>query len=140
MALSPVRLRASMSAGSADTIAFTRSNSPALMASMNARVSGMARFYLALAAATGLSFPLAAQSPQSQERPPLGSSITLDPLGELPPSARPFPPPRARRGGGGGAGRTAAARGRARQHLDADAVPAGRRRHHRSERHRHAAA
>ena len=49
MALSPVRLRASMSVGSADTIAFTRSNSPALIASMKAAllevVSGMPRFY-----------------------------------------------------------------------------------------------
>ena len=49
MALSPVRLRASMSVGSADTIAFTRSNSPALIASMKAAllevVSGMHRFY-----------------------------------------------------------------------------------------------
>ena len=51
MALSPVRLRASMSVGSADTIAFTRSNSPALIASMKAAllevVSGMPRFYRA---------------------------------------------------------------------------------------------
>src|ERR1700761_1255215 len=50
MALSPVRLRASMSVGSADTIAFTRSNSPALIASMKAAllevVSGMHRSYL----------------------------------------------------------------------------------------------
>src|SRR5580765_197460 len=55
MALSPVRLRASMSVGSADTIAFTRSNSPALIASMKAAllevVSGMPRFYRAAAAA-----------------------------------------------------------------------------------------
>src|SRR2546427_312628 len=49
MALSPVRPRASMSVGSADTIALTRSNSPALIASMNAAVaaaSDMGRFYL----------------------------------------------------------------------------------------------
>src|SRR5882724_9092200 len=55
MALSPVRLRASMSVGSADTIAFTRSNSPALIASMKAAllevVSGMPRFYPAQARA-----------------------------------------------------------------------------------------
>src|SRR5262245_20671860 len=90
MALSPVRLRASISSGSADTIAFTRSNSPALIASMNARLSGMARFYLALAAAVSLPLGLAAQSPPSQERPPLGSSITVDALGELPASASLF--------------------------------------------------
>src|SRR5438445_10648999 len=47
MALSPVRLRASMSVGSADAIAFTRSNSPALIASIKAAVSGMGRFYRA---------------------------------------------------------------------------------------------
>ena len=51
MALSPVRLRASMSVGSADTIAFTRSNSPALIASMKAALlevaSGIPRFYRA---------------------------------------------------------------------------------------------
>src|SRR5215510_3437016 len=90
MALSPVRLRASTSAGSADTIALTRSNSPALMASMNARLSGMARFYLALGALLALSPPLAAQPAPSQERPPLGSSITVDALGELPSSASLF--------------------------------------------------
>src|SRR5206468_4506220 len=58
MALSPVRLRASMSVGSADTIAFTRSNSPALIASMKAAllevVSGMPRFYPAAPAWAGL--------------------------------------------------------------------------------------
>src|ERR1700704_4846349 len=58
MALSPERLRASMSVGSADTIAFTRSNSPALIASMKAAllevVSGMHRFYPACGPAAGL--------------------------------------------------------------------------------------
>src|SRR5580765_4132716 len=58
MALSPVRLRASMSVGSADTIAFTRSNSPALIASMKAAllevVSGMPRFYLGCDPKAGL--------------------------------------------------------------------------------------
>src|SRR5881628_1444844 len=57
MALSPVRLCASMSAGSADTIAFTRSNSPALIASMKAAllevVSGMPRFYRGRRATAG---------------------------------------------------------------------------------------
>src|SRR5262245_49694751 len=91
MALSPVRLRASMSAGSADTIALTRSNSPALMASMNAKLSGtMARFYLAVAMVVGVSRPIAAQPTPSQERPPLGSSMTVDALGELPASASLF--------------------------------------------------
>src|SRR3979490_113597 len=59
MALSPVRLRASMSVGSADTIAFTRSNSPALIASMKAAllevVSGMHRSYPGCGAAAGLT-------------------------------------------------------------------------------------
>src|SRR3954466_1663709 len=59
MALSPVRLRASMSVGSADTIAFTRSNSPALIASMKAAllevVSGMPRFYRAGSTRAGLT-------------------------------------------------------------------------------------
>src|SRR6185369_12571934 len=58
MALSPVRLRASMSVGSADTIAFTRSNSPALIASMKAAplevVSGMHRSYPGCGATAGL--------------------------------------------------------------------------------------
>src|SRR5262245_51352491 len=90
MALSPVRLRASRSSGSAETIAFTRSNSPALMALMNARLSGMARFYLALGVALALPAPLAAQPPSSQERPPLGSTFTVDALGELPASASVF--------------------------------------------------
>src|SRR4051812_32835880 len=57
MALSPVRLRASMSVGSADTIAFTRSNSPALIASMKAAllevVSGMHRSYPGCGVAAG---------------------------------------------------------------------------------------
>jgi hypothetical protein len=60
------------------------------MASMNARLSGMARFYLALAAAAALSASIAAQSPPSQERPPLGSSLTVDALGELPSSGSIF--------------------------------------------------
>src|SRR6266481_405052 len=56
MALSPVRPRASMSAGSADTIAFTRSYSPALIASMNAAsLSGMGKLYLADAPPDGFS-------------------------------------------------------------------------------------
>src|SRR5262245_2563417 len=96
MALSPVRLRASINAGSAETIAFTRSNSPALMASMNAALSGMARFYLPCLLAALASVPAAAQStsppssPPAQERPPLGSTITVDALGALPASATVF--------------------------------------------------
>src|SRR5689334_11698751 len=90
MALSPVRLRASSSVGSADTIAFTRSNSPALIASMNAKASGIARFYLALAVAAAWTVAAAAQSPPPQERPPLGSTFTVEALGELPASASLF--------------------------------------------------
>src|SRR5579864_6226439 len=49
MALSPVRLFASMIVGSTEIICFTRSHSPALIASMNAaeleETSGMVRFY-----------------------------------------------------------------------------------------------
>src|SRR5947199_3787443 len=88
MALSPVRPRASMSAGSADTIAFTRSYSPALIASMNAAsVSGMRRLYLPALAllCTIAAAPVAAQTtPDRIERPPLGSTLTVDALGDLP--------------------------------------------------------
>src|SRR5215211_3483201 len=97
MALSPVRLRASMSVGSSDTIAFTRSNSPALIASMKAAlldvVSGiMPRFYRFVAAVVVSSVAAAAsaQTPQTQtsrERPPLGAIITVGPLGLLPTAA-----------------------------------------------------
>src|SRR6476646_6449435 len=72
MALSPVRLRASMSVGSADTIAFTRSNSPALIASMKAALlevaSGMHRFYRGRCATAGLP-----PSPASSGEPGHGS-------------------------------------------------------------------
>src|SRR5436190_6794802 len=132
MALSPVRPRASMSAGSADTMAFTRSYSPALIASMNvASVSGMGRLYLpshsrpefgaasspsanhqahtrsrnheahkdhkedegraarrriAIALlCTIAAAPAAAQtSPDHADRPPLGSTLTVDALADLP--------------------------------------------------------
>src|ERR1051325_8094425 len=98
MALSPVRLRASISVGSADTIAFTRSNSPALMASMNAAaVSGMGKFYRVgsvsrLCGACGLIVrvapPAGAPPPLPfEERPPLGAEITVEALAELPTSA-----------------------------------------------------
>src|SRR5258708_34830882 len=115
MALSPVRLRASMSVGSPDTIAFTRSNSPALIASMKAAlvevVSGMPRFYRAVSAGlkacttpvvqtfrsavfVAIAATAHAQTPPapapSQERPPLGASITVDALGSLPASANLF--------------------------------------------------
>ena len=64
---------------------------------MNARLSGMARFYLALAAfvlapAAASAQPSQAQNPATapghvKERPPLGSSITVSALGTLPASA-----------------------------------------------------
>src|SRR5439155_22936719 len=100
MALSPVRLCASMSVGSADTIAFTRSNSPALIASIKAALlevaSGISRFYRAatIVALLGHAVPARAQDPppppMSQERPPLGASITVGALGDLPSSANLF--------------------------------------------------
>src|SRR5207244_12131437 len=100
MALSPVRLCASMSVGSADTIAFTRSNSPALIASMKAALlevaSGIPRFYRAamIVALVGDGAAARAQTssrpPASQERPPLGASMTVDALGTLPSSANLF--------------------------------------------------
>src|SRR5262245_10897154 len=85
-----------MRPGSADTIAFTRSNSPDLMASMNASLSGMPRFYLALAASVMLSAAAHAQSsapqapPAPAERPPLGSSLTDDAFGSLPSTSTVF--------------------------------------------------
>src|SRR5262249_16376494 len=101
MALSPVRLCASMSVGSADTIAFTRSNSPAFIASIKAArlevASGIPRFYRAavIVALLGHAIPARAQTPPappplSEERPPLGASITVDALGTLPSSANLF--------------------------------------------------
>src|SRR5262245_27571699 len=87
MALSPVRLRASINVGSADTIAFTRSNSPALIASMKAAaLSVMGRFYLAILWCL-VSASAAAQTPISfEDRPPLGAEITVGPIGNLPSS------------------------------------------------------
>src|SRR5437899_1610004 len=102
MALSPVRLRASISVGSADTIAFTRSNSPALMASMNAAapvalVSAMLRFYrviCVLLVSAFLASPAqsqtAAPQPPSQIRPPLTSTLDLDLLRDLPTANTPL--------------------------------------------------
>src|SRR4030081_1349791 len=98
MALPPVRLRASMSVGSADTIAFTRSYSPALIASMKAALleldSCMPRFYRGPAAALAwlvLGAVAHAQTiPTAQERPALGASITVDALGTLPASENLF--------------------------------------------------
>src|SRR3954464_4250174 len=91
MAVSPVRLRASMSVGSADTIAFTRSNSPALIASMKAAllevVSGMLRFYrggcAAVAIITFVAGAAGAQ-PTAVEPPLLGSVLNADFLSALP--------------------------------------------------------
>src|SRR6476661_5732303 len=98
MALSPVPLRASMSVGSTDTIAFTRSNSPALIASMKAAlllvVSGMARFYpvwVAIALACAGSAGAQTDTSPSRERPPLGAWFTVEPLGGLPVTSSIFP-------------------------------------------------
>ena len=160
MALSPVRLRASMSVGSADTIAFTRSNSPALIASMKAAllevVSGMPRFYRA-AVVVALLVPRGrrpragradAAAAASQERPPLGASFTVGRArraaverqsllaarhGRSRRHRRPHRHRRPER-------RRRRPRRRARQHLDADDLSRRRRRHHEPERHRHAAA
>src|SRR5262249_44793681 len=57
----------------------------------NAALSGMPRFYLAFALALAPSIA-AAQAPPTanQERPPLGSSFTVDALGTLPASATIF--------------------------------------------------
>src|SRR5438874_380018 len=95
MALSPFFARDSSSAGSAESIAFTRSNSPALIASMNAGASAIARLYLrggcrvlAMAAALVVAEAqrAAAQAPPG-DRPPLGSHVTAAPLADLPSSA-----------------------------------------------------
>src|SRR5579862_7050807 len=94
MALSPVRARASSSVGSSETIAFTRSNSPALMASMNAAWlavgSAMIRSYRAFLTAIVVLSAVAAhaQTPSapSKDRPPLGSALTVGPLAMLPSS------------------------------------------------------
>jgi hypothetical protein len=61
------------------------------MASMNAALSGMPRFYLAFALALAPRLA-AAQTPPAtnHERPPLGSSITVEALGTLPASATVF--------------------------------------------------
>src|SRR5439155_749129 len=95
MALSPFFARDSSSAGSAESIAFTRSNSPALIASMNAGASAIARLYLpggcrVLAMAAALVVAEAqragAQAPPG-DRPPLGSHVTAAPLAGLRSSA-----------------------------------------------------
>src|SRR5437762_14283189 len=100
MALSPLRLCASMSAGSSDTIAVARSKSPALIASMKAALlevaSGMSRFYrgrsAGIVAVVSIAFagPTGAQTPGPQERPALGAAMTVDALGDLPSSANLF--------------------------------------------------
>ena len=83
-----------MSVGSADTIAFTRSNSPVLIASMKAAllevVSGMPRSYLVVVFVVFFGFVAAARAQTSpppqppRERPPLGAAVTVGPLGALP--------------------------------------------------------
>src|SRR3954469_11925449 len=87
MALSPVPLRALMSAGSADTIAFTRSNSPALIASMKAApleaLSGMLRFYTAGVMLAMTATVASAQPPAPIEQPLLGSILTAARLRDL---------------------------------------------------------
>src|SRR5258708_3906359 len=111
MALSPVRLRASMSVGSADTIAFTRSNSPALIASMKAAllevISGMLRFYRDGATTAGLKAcatallmlvtpPARARAPPPAIEPPLlGSPLTAASLRDLPTANNVFAVPEA---------------------------------------------
>src|SRR2546423_11593082 len=98
MALSPVRPRASMSAGSSDTIALTRSNSPALIASMNAAAldtSGMGRLYpairaLALAGACIVCARAAAAQTTERERPTLDTTIPRQALEDLPPGSNLF--------------------------------------------------
>src|SRR5262245_49741573 len=84
-----------MRLGSDVTIAFTRANSPALIASMNAAVSDFVSpmrrsyrgplppraFFFAAFAVFAVASLTAAQPP---ERPPLGSTITIDALGRLP--------------------------------------------------------
>src|SRR4051812_13519520 len=87
MALSPVPLRALMSAGFADTIAFTRSNSPALIASMKAApleaLSGMLRFYTA-GVILAITATVASAQPAAVEQPLLGSILTADRWRDLP--------------------------------------------------------
>src|SRR5438094_359956 len=98
MALSPVRPCASMSAGSSDTIALTRSNSPALIASMNARAldtSGMGRLYpairtVALAAACIACARAAAAQTAERERLTLDTTIPQRALEDLPPGSNLF--------------------------------------------------
>src|SRR5947207_6831548 len=88
MALSPVRLRASMSVGSADTIAFTRSNSPALIASMKPAASGIGRFYLLIICS--LAPGVARAQVPLPEQPLLGSTFTADLLRALPATNNPL--------------------------------------------------
>src|SRR3954465_12905319 len=98
IALSPLRLRASMRAGSADTIAFTRSNSPALIASMKAALldvaSGMHRYYPGLAFVCVLACASAAgaqtSAAQREQMPLLGVGLSLDELRDLPVANSPF--------------------------------------------------
>src|SRR5499427_7485461 len=87
MALSPLRPRASTKVGPAETIAFTRSNYPTLLVSMNAAaLSVMGRLYLAILWCL-MPGAAAAQTPISfEERPPLGAEITVGPIGSLPSS------------------------------------------------------
>src|SRR5262249_30023227 len=89
MALSPVLAHASISVGSADTIALTRSNSPALIASMNAAAaaaSAIRRFYLAVVLILIASTAGAQTGTDEIRVPPLGSTLTADALTALPSS------------------------------------------------------
>src|SRR5439155_2617209 len=76
-----------MSVGSPDAIAFTRSNSPALIASINAAVSALVsaidRLYSAILLVCLLACAASADA-QPPERPPLGTTITIAALGNLP--------------------------------------------------------
>src|SRR3954468_24936477 len=119
MALSPVRPRASRSAGSADNIAFRRSYSPALIASMNAASvsvsidglyllrsredrrkdphlrpnwplgdvppSRLVFSFVSFVFFVSFAIPGASQTTSDPiERAPLGSTLTVDALGDLP--------------------------------------------------------
>src|SRR3954467_5591303 len=98
MALSSIRPHASMSVGSADTIALTRSNSPALIASMNAAAaaaSGIRRFYIpsvlqVVALVIAASSWVAGQTTTLPEQPLLGWALNADLVRRLPANGTPF--------------------------------------------------
>src|SRR5262249_15938686 len=81
---SPGRARAWIGWGSAVPIAFPRSISPALMASMNAALSGMSRFYLPAAVVFMMAAPAIAGQTATPEQPWLGTALNAGTLRELP--------------------------------------------------------